>query len=409
LAKLSWDNAGEKYFQNGISHGVLYTQSEPNGTWNGVAWNGLTNITESPEGAEKNDQYADNIKYASIRSKEVFNGTIEAYTYPDEFEACDGSAGIGSNVTAHQQTRKPFCLCYRTRLNNDSNPDGDGYLLHLVYNCTASPSERSYETVNDSPDAITFSWEFDTTPVSMDGRSFSTITINSTKADEVDLRKLENRLYGTQNANPVMPMPDVVFALMSGYPLSMTYTIHRTMMGSPYNPKEDFYFYDFETGVVVDHKTVSGTLISTLNKIFSFSKPGIYKYIMTEVATNRNTELQVIKTFLLVANAGYHWVDITSQEIYLTATASPEVATAPSGELAAFSVSVENAVGTIAYQWQCSTDNGATWTDLGGDAAKEADYEIRAYDERLSWIFRCSVTADNGNCVSNSVHFVRPT
>lgn len=219
---LTWDQTGEKKYENGISKGVLYKKDATSGKWIGVPWNGLTAVTESPEGAEKTDLYADNIKYASMRSAETFGGTIEAYTYPAEFETCDGSASYGSGkIAVGQQARETFRLCYRTEQGNDEDGANYGYKLHLVYGCTCSPSEKAYETINDSPDAITFSWEFDTTPVNVTGlKQTSLLTIDSTKfvteQEKAKLAEIEAILYGAAGeqgaaATPAeLPDPDVI-------------------------------------------------------------------------------------------------------------------------------------------------------------------------------------------------------
>lgn len=218
MAALQWDTTGNRFFELGVDHGVLYPFDTTTSNYpEGVAWNGLTSVNESPDGAEPNDMWADNLKYATIRSTETFGGTIEAYTYPVEFEACDGSASIATGVTIGQQSRSAFGLSYRTRIGNDVT-DELGYKLHLVYGATASPSEKSYETINDSPDAITFSWEFDTTPVAV-GTGFkptSLITIDSTKADKDALTTLETILYGSENATARLPLPSEVAGIMNG-------------------------------------------------------------------------------------------------------------------------------------------------------------------------------------------------
>lgn len=237
MSKLEWDKTGERYLEYGTKNGVLYVQ-KPDGTYDdGVVWNGLTAVTESPDGAEPNDLYADDIKYASLRSAETFGGTIEAYQAPDEFDQCDGTATPVAGVHIGQQKRKPFGFTYKTQVGNDTASDeDDGYKLHIWYNCTASPSERSYETVNDSPDAITFSWEISTTPVPLTGyKPVSTITINSTKLDtagKAKLAQLEETLYGRNaveaNPNaeppveavteltPTLPSPAEVLAMFTG-------------------------------------------------------------------------------------------------------------------------------------------------------------------------------------------------
>lgn len=198
---MDWDKAGAHFYETGISRGVLYpidaTKTGDNKYGDGVEWNGLTSVSESPEGAEVSAIYADNIKYLNLMSAEDFKGTIEAYTYPDEFAECDGSAELLGGVKIGQQPRKIFGLCYRTEIGNDETSE-KGYKLHLVYNCLASPSERSYETINDSPEAITFSWEFSTTPVTVKGhKATAVVTIDSTKLTPAKLTALENALYGT--------------------------------------------------------------------------------------------------------------------------------------------------------------------------------------------------------------------
>lgn len=213
---LTWDQTGTRKYENGVSKGVLYKKNSETNKWIGVAWNGLTAVTESPEGADKTDLWADNIKYASMRAAETFGGTIEAYTYPEEFESCDGSASVAPGVSIGQQPRETFRLCYRTEQGNDENQNL-GYKLHLVYNCTCSPSEKSYETINDSPDAITFSWEFDANPINVTGRPKGTalITIDSTKVAAAKMTALEEKLYGTASASAEMPDPDDLIALLA--------------------------------------------------------------------------------------------------------------------------------------------------------------------------------------------------
>ena len=215
---LSWDETGEKLYETGVDHGVLYPMGQ-NGYGDGVAWNGLTTVTETPSGAEATKLYADNIKYLEIRSAEEFGGTIEAYTYPDEWAECDGSAALATGVYAGQQPRKVFGLCYRTVLGNDVDLDKHGYKLHIVYGCTASPSERSYATINDSPEAITFSWEFSSVPVPVTGhKPVSCITIDSTKVDATKLATLESILYGTGRQTTVaarLPLPAEIVSTLS--------------------------------------------------------------------------------------------------------------------------------------------------------------------------------------------------
>lgn len=215
MTAIVWDASGEKYLETGVDHGVLYPFNKETSAYDkGVAWNGLTGVTESPSGADSNDLYADNIKYASLRAAETFGATVEAYTYPEEFAKCDGSAEIAGGVMIGQQTRDTFGLFYRTKLTNDMNIDE--YKYHLVYGATASPSEKSYTTINDSPDAITFSWELTTTPVNVEGHNPTAIlTINTEKADKDNLKALEKILFGDESTEPRLPLPDEVAKIIS--------------------------------------------------------------------------------------------------------------------------------------------------------------------------------------------------
>ena len=210
MSKLVWDNTGERLYETGVSKGVLYIPTE--GVYSkGVAWNGLTAVTESPSGAEATPLYADDIKYLNLMSNEEFGCTIEAYTYPDEFAECDGSASLVDGVYIGQQARKTFGFCYRTVLGNDTENNDHGYKLHLIYGCLAAPSEKSYATINDSPEAITFSWEVSTTPVNVAGhKPTACITIDSTKVDPTKLATLETKLYGDTSAEPMLPLPDEI-------------------------------------------------------------------------------------------------------------------------------------------------------------------------------------------------------
>lgn len=215
MAKIIWDNTGEKLYETGVKNGVLYLQTA--GVYNkGVAWNGLTAVTESPSGAEPTNLYADDIKYISLYSAEEFGATVEAYTYPEEFAECDGSASIADGVWIGQQARKPFGLCYTTTVGNDTDGAGFGYKLHLLYGCMASPSEKSYSTINDSPEAITFSWELTTTPTNVTGhKPTACLTIDSTKCDKDRLAELEAILFGSESSEPRMPMPDEIANIMN--------------------------------------------------------------------------------------------------------------------------------------------------------------------------------------------------
>lgn len=224
--KLVWDKTGEHYYETGVKNGVLYPISASGTYPKGVAWNGLTAITESPSGAEATALYADDIKYLNLMSNEEFGATVEAYTYPDEFAECDGSASLTEGVYIGQQARKTFGLCYRTTLGNDSKGNDYGYKLHIIYGAMASPSEKAYSTINDSPDAITFSWELSTTPVAVANfKPTASLTIDSTKVDPEKLATLEEILYGkdgtgddhsTGAVDPRLPLPDEIANIMKG-------------------------------------------------------------------------------------------------------------------------------------------------------------------------------------------------
>lgn len=225
MAVLLWDQTGDRLYETGVDRGVLYIQNSAGAYTNGVAWNGLSSVTESPSGAEPNAIWADNTKYLNLFSIEEFGASIEAYTYPDEFAQYDGLGVPYDGVNIGQQTRGVFGLSYRTRLGNDVSGDDYGYKLHLVYGCQASPSERAYATINDSPEAITFSWEITTTPVAVTGyKSTSLLTIDSTKVNASSLATLENFLYGTAGTDPSLPLPDAVLALFAGTATEVTPT-----------------------------------------------------------------------------------------------------------------------------------------------------------------------------------------
>lgn len=221
MSALVWDDTGKRFFETGVDHGVLYVMDENGAYPVGVAWNGLISISESPSGAEATPFYADNTKYLNLTSVEEFGATIEAYTYPDEFMACDGSADllVGGGLTAGQQARKTFGLVYRTKKGNDVAGQDLGYKLHLVYGCLAAPSERAYSTVNDSPEAITFSWAVTTTPVPLTGfRPTSCLVIDSTLVDSTALEALEDTLFGTALTEPSLPLPAAVIAALTPAP-----------------------------------------------------------------------------------------------------------------------------------------------------------------------------------------------
>ena len=224
MSKLVWDQTGERFYETGVNQGVLYIRGEDGEYSNGVAWNGLISVTESPSGGEATPLYADNIKYLNLISTEEFGATIEAYTYPDEFAQCDGSAEIATGVMIGQQNRKVFGLSYKTIFGNDTDGNDYGYKLHIIYGALAAPSEKGYATINESPEAITFSWEVTTTPVSVTGfKPTASITIDSTKVDADKLAALEEILYGkdpttpegTDGVDPRLPLPDEIIDLMT--------------------------------------------------------------------------------------------------------------------------------------------------------------------------------------------------
>jgi hypothetical protein len=215
MAKIVWDQIGERFYETGVKNGVLYVQDDEGNYGNGVAWNGLTAVTESPSGAEATALYADDIKYVNLMSAEEFGATIEAYTYPDEFEACDGSASLAAGVSIGQQPRKAFGLCYKTVVGNDVQGNALGFKIHLIYGAKAAPSERAFQTINDSPEAITFSWELTTTPVNVSGyQPTANLVIDSTKVAPEALAKIEAKLFGTESEEPILLLPDEVVALI---------------------------------------------------------------------------------------------------------------------------------------------------------------------------------------------------
>ena len=214
MPRLTWDDLGKRFYETGVKQGVLYPQV--GGAYpKGVAWNGLTAVTESPSGAEPTPLYADDIKYLELTSNEEFGCTIEAYTYPDEFKACNGEATLAEGFTIGQQTRVPFGFCYKTVLGNDEKKNDYGYKLHLVYGATASVSEKAFQTINDSPEAITFSWEVTTTPVAVKGfKPTAILTIDSTTIAADKLTALEDILYGKDEAEARLPLPDEIAELV---------------------------------------------------------------------------------------------------------------------------------------------------------------------------------------------------
>lgn len=215
MARLIWDEVGQRFFETGVKNGVLYVQDNDGLYKNGVVWNGLTAVTESPSGAEETPLYADDVKYLTLRSAEEFGATVEAYTYPEEFEQCDGSASIANGVTIGQQARRAFGLCYRTSVGNDIQGQNFSYKLHLIYGCTVAPSEKSYSTINDNPEAITFSWELSTVPVPVDGFSpTASLVIDASKVDEGKMQQLEDALFGDESNEAKLLLPNEIMELL---------------------------------------------------------------------------------------------------------------------------------------------------------------------------------------------------
>jgi hypothetical protein len=264
VAKLLWDQSGERVFETGVDHGVLFIP-DSNGVYSeGVVWNGLVTVTESPSGADSNPQYADNIKYANLVSAEEFGGTIEAFTYPDEFAQCDGTASPTAGVSIGQQGRRSFGLVYRSLIGNDIEGTDAGYKLHLIYGATAAPSERAYGTVNDSPSVITFSWAFTTSPVQVPGfKPTATLTIDSTKVDATALGNLEDLLFGTPGQDARLPLPDEVLALFAGTVTTVT------PVAPTYNSTTHTITIPTVTGVryTINGQTKTGNVVITQNTV----------------------------------------------------------------------------------------------------------------------------------------------
>lgn len=216
MAKLVFNNVGERLFETGVKNGVLYVMGDDGTYENGVVWNGLTAVTESPSGAETTPLYADDVKYVVIYAAEEFGATVEAYTYPEEFEECDGSASIFEGITIGQQTRKSFGMCYKTSVGNDVQGQDFGYKIHIIYGAKAAPSEKSYSTINDSPEAVTFSWELSTVPVPVEGfNPTATMVIDSTRVPAEKMTLIENKLYGTEDTEATLPLPGELLALLA--------------------------------------------------------------------------------------------------------------------------------------------------------------------------------------------------
>jgi hypothetical protein len=262
MTKLLWDTVGERFYETGVDHGVLYIPTA--GVYDtGYAWNGLTAVTESPSGAEATPIYADNIKYLNLISAEQFGGTIEAFTYPEEFAQCDGTSIQHAGIHVAQQTRKTFGLSYRTVKGNDSSSNDYGYKLHLVYGADAAPSERAYATVNDAPEAISFSWAFTTTPVAVTGlKNTALLTIDSTKVTGANLTTLEDLLYGTAGTSPRLPLPDEVIAVFAGAltaarPTEPTFVPSTGVITIP--TVTGIIYYRADTGATVSGTVTVGT------------------------------------------------------------------------------------------------------------------------------------------------------
>lgn len=283
MTRLTWGTSGVRRYETGVDRGVLYLPDASGAYTTGVAWNGLVTVTESPSGAEANPQYADNTKYLNLVSAEDFGATIEAFTYPDEFGECDGTAQPETGVYVGQQNRKSFGLAYRTRVGNDVEGTDYGYKLHLVYAATAAPSEKAYGTINDSPEAITFSWELTTTPVSLGtigGKEYkptATLTIDSTTADAGSLSELEDALYGTSGVDPYLPDPASVIALFAGT------TVEVTPTAPTYNSTTKVITIPSVTGVVykIGGVVKTGTVTITANTVVTASPASGYKFPAT--------------------------------------------------------------------------------------------------------------------------------
>jgi hypothetical protein len=275
MTRLAWDAAGDHLYETGVDHGVLYIPTNLGVYSTGVPWNGLTTVTESPGGAESNKQYADNQVYLNLLSAEEFGATLEAFTYPDSFGQCDGTATPTPGVSVGQQNRKPFGLAYRTRVGNDVAGSDAGYKLHLIYGATAAPSERAYTTINDSPEAITFSWDLTTAPVNVTGlKPTASLTVDSTKVSSTALTNLENILFGTAGVDPRLPLPDEVLALFAG-----TLTT-ATPVAPTYNNATHTITIPTVTGVVykIDGVTKTGNVVITGDVVVTASPTAGYKF-----------------------------------------------------------------------------------------------------------------------------------
>ena len=264
MAKLEWDKSGERIYETGVSNGVLYPLDNAGTYSQGVVWNGLTNVSESPEGAEATALYADNIKYLNLMSTEEFKATVEAYTYPDEFGACNGELELADGVSIGQQKRKTFGMSYKTKVGNDVDSDL-GYKIHLIYGALAAPSEKAYATINDSPEAITFSWELSTTPVAVTGaKPTASLVIDSTKTTAEKMAAIEAILYGSENTEARLPLPDEVLSIMNGKEVS-SIAITTAPTKTSYTAGETFD----ATGMVVTATYTDTTTTAVTNYTFS--------------------------------------------------------------------------------------------------------------------------------------------
>jgi hypothetical protein len=275
MTALTWDGVGDRLYETGVDHGVLYIPDVSGDYNNGYAWNGLVSVTESPSGAEANAQYADNIKYLNLLSAEQFGATLEAFTYPPEFGQCDGTAEPQPGLLLGQQGRKTFGLSYRTRLGNDLEGTDYGYKLHLIYGAVAAPSEKAYSTINDAPEAITFSWEISTTPVQVTGyKPTASLTIDSTQVDAGALADLEELLYGTVGTDPSLPHPNDVIALFDGS------IVEATPTAPSFNSETNTITIPVVTGVVykIDGEIVTGTVVITENTVVTADPASGYSF-----------------------------------------------------------------------------------------------------------------------------------
>ncbi len=276
MAKLTWDDTGKRFYETGVDHGVLYLQNQQGAYNTGVSWNGLTTVTESPSGAEANPQYADNIKYLNLISAEEFGCTIEAFTYPDEFAQCDGTATPVAGVAVGQQTRKTFGLSYRTKLGNDIDGTDYGYKLHLVYGALAAPSEKAYATINDSPEAITFSWEVTTTPVDVPNlKPTATLTIDSTKVASAQLAELEALLYGTAGTDAQLPLPGDVIAMFEGTVVEVTPAAPTQVGNDVTIPSVTGVIYKIDGSVVTGTVTITDDVVVTATPASGYKFPAV--------------------------------------------------------------------------------------------------------------------------------------